>query len=93
MKAILETLMHDYEQSQVVNKYRLTREEFIYLSLIAEGCEHPAMMDYLNCKKDKLYQLRNHVVEKMRAENMCHAIMLYTSTAVKCSSKNEPMRR
>lgn len=78
MREIFASLIHLYESAPVVKKFRLTREEFIYLYLIAEGYDHAELMDYLDCQKDKLYKLRNRVIRKTRARNLYHAMVIYT---------------
>lgn len=78
----LESIIHAYESTIVVRKYKLTRDEFNYLHLTAEGCEHPELMDYFNCQKDKLYRLRISIIRKMKARNLNQALVIYTRTTV-----------
>ena len=77
MRKILELIIHEYENALVVRKYRLKRDEFIYLYLTAQGSHHLDLMDYLDCKKDKLYRLRANIVRKLRANNLNHALVIY----------------
>ncbi len=80
MREALSSIIHEYENAQVVYKYNLTRDEFIYLYLTAEGCEHAELMDYFDCQKDKLYRLRSKIIRKLKALNLNHALVIYSRT-------------
>ena len=77
MKETLDSFIHDYENDLTVRKYKLTREEFVYLYLIAQGCNHFELMDYLDCQNGKLYRLRKNIIRKMKAKNLNHALVIY----------------
>lgn len=77
MQEILELMIYEYESSLAVKKYKLSREEFIYLYLMAEGCQHVDIMDYFDCQKDKLYRLRASIISKMKAKNFNQALVFY----------------
>ncbi len=78
MLSAIEHILNVYEESTVTKLYKLTRDEFIYLYLVAEGYAHSEIMDYLNCQKDKLYRLRAKIIRKTKANNLHHALSIYS---------------
>ncbi len=68
MTNFLNEFLHFYENSISVKHYRLTRNEFLFLTLCANGHNFFEVMDYLNRQKSSLYRLRQQTIKKFKAK-------------------------
>lgn len=77
MLKLLEEFLHRYENSSVVQRYRLTRDEFLFLYLCANGHDFFEAMDYLDCQKSSLYRLRQQTIKKFKAKTFMEVMYLF----------------
>ena len=89
MHESLPSIINRYENALFVREFDLTSDEFYYLYLSGEGYKRLELMNYLHCKKDKLYGLRDSIVNKMKTRNFKHALFIYAKITTTASINNK----
>lgn len=73
----IEKIIHMYEEAPVWKRYRLTREEYLFLYGTSQGCDNLELMEYFNRQKTFIYEMRQRLIQKFKAKNFHEVIYLF----------------